>query len=177
MKENAPTLALILALNGAVGFWCASSPLRRSLLRRILLPFASATSLLLLVDGAADAADAFKVVVHSSRTLTTATKAQLSDIFLGHTTLWADDGSRILPVDQVETSPLRQDFSRRVHKRAASAVRSYWLQLMYSGRGVPPIEKATDDEVIAYVASHPGAVGYVTSSKSTDSVKVLRVDP
>jgi len=135
----------------------------------------TATLALVLVRSASPAED-YQVVVHRAKPITAMTRARLSDIFLGNTTEW-EDGSRILLVEQLETSPVRQDFSRHVHRRAASAVRSYWLQRMYAGRAVPPVEKATDEDVIAYVKSHPGAIGYVNSSASTDTVKVLKVDP
>ena len=64
-----------------------------------------------------------------------------------------------------------------MHGRKTSAVRSYWLQAIFSGRGVPPPEKASDGDVIAHVKEHVGAIGYVSSAAATAAVKVLKVDP
>jgi ABC-type phosphate transport system substrate-binding protein len=132
--------------------------------------------LALFLAGPAGAADAYKVVVFPGNPSAGVTRAELSDIFLGHATEWPD-GTRIVPVDQVETAPVRQAFSLQVHRRRAAAIRSHWLQVMYSGRGVPPVEKASDASVIAYVRTHAGAIGYVAGSTPTDGVKVLKVAP
>jgi ABC-type phosphate transport system substrate-binding protein len=71
-----------------------------------------------------------------------------------------------LPVDQAEGSSVRKAFSEAVHGRAPSAVEAYWQRQIFSGRGVPPLQKMSDDEVIAYVRSNPSAVGYVSRGAS-----------
>ena len=57
---------------------------------------------------------------------------------------------------------MRRIFSERVLKRSVAAVRNYWQQRIFSGRDVPPPEVEGDEAVVAYVAEHPGAVGYVS---------------
>lgn len=133
-------------------------------------------TILFAVSRASGSAETYKIVMHADRNMTAVTRAELSDMFLGHTAAWSD-GTRIVLVDQIATSQVRQDFSREVHGRSAAAIRSYWLQVMYSGRGVPPVEKKTDEEVLAYVATHPGAIGYVTSAASTGALQLLKVSP
>jgi hypothetical protein len=54
-------------------------------------------------------------------------------------------------------------------------VKSYWQQLIFSGRGVPPPELDTEEEVIRYVGRHPGALGYVSSYGEVGGVKVVIV--
>jgi ABC-type phosphate transport system substrate-binding protein len=57
-------------------------------------------------------------------------------------------------------------------------VKSYWQQQIFSGRDVPPPEKQTENDVVAFVRSNPGAIGYV--SKGVDigrGVKALSVAP
>ena len=62
-----------------------------------------------------------------------------------------------------------------LHK-SVSAVKSYWQQQIFSGRGVPPTERSTDSEVLAYVRSNPNAIGYVSSAAALGgSVKVVTV--
>jgi hypothetical protein len=60
-------------------------------------------------------------------------------------------------------------------QRSPAAVRNYWQQRIFTGRGVPPPELATDDAVLAYVREHRGAVGYGSTSAETGSVKVLEL--
>ena len=56
-----------------------------------------------------------------------------------------------------------------------SAVQNFWLQQVYSGRNTPPPVKATDAEVLAYVAATPGAIGYRGAAPAAGGVKVLTV--
>jgi ABC-type phosphate transport system substrate-binding protein len=119
---------------------------------------------------------AFKVVVNVGNRTDALSRQELSAIFLGRKTEWPD-GTRAVPVDQPESAPAREAFSRAVHGRAASAVRRYWMQILFSGRGVPPVEKSGDDAVLADVRARREVVGYVSSGARVDGVKVLRVDP
>jgi ABC-type phosphate transport system substrate-binding protein len=120
--------------------------------------------------------EGYKVVVHPDNAAVNLSRKQLSEIFLKRMTQWPD-GTRALPVDQPEGAPVRESFSFEIHGRKAAAIKSHWLQVVFSGRGVPPPEKEDDREVLAYVRAKPGAVGYVSAGARTDDVKVLRVEP
>jgi ABC-type phosphate transport system substrate-binding protein len=119
---------------------------------------------------------AYKVVVNSVNPTASLTRRELSALFLGRKTAWPD-GTKAVPIDQVETSAVRVAFSRDVHGRKPTAVKSYWLQILFSGRGVPPVEKAGDDQVLEGVRARAGAVGYVAAGAHTDGVKVLEIRP
>src|SRR5687767_10944127 len=58
-------------------------------------------------------AGGYKIIVNPVNPVTTLSKSQLSSIFLRRTTAW-DNGQPVKPVDQAETSPLREAFSREV---------------------------------------------------------------
>ena len=122
------------------------------------------------------AGEGFQVIVNVSGGPAAISRRELSTLFLGRRAAWPD-GSRSLPVDQGESSRTREAFSHAVHGRSAAAVRSYWLQILFAGRGVPPPERASDAEVLAYVRANPGAVGYVSEAGSTQGVRVLAVEP
>ena len=124
-----------------------------------------AASLLALVMGARPAAaQATKVVVivNASNATTELTNRELSRIFRKEVTRW-NDGSTILPVDLPERAPARAEFTQRVHGKPTQAIVAYWQQQIFSGRSVPPVERKNDAEVIEYVRTHPGAVGYVAA--------------
>lgn len=107
-------------------------------------------------------AQAFAVVVNAANPVQAVSRDQLAKIFLKKAT-WAS-GVATAPVDLPEDAPARAAFSKIVHKRSVGAVKSYWQQQIYAGRAVPPPEKATDEEVLAYVRANPGAIGYVSVS-------------
>ena len=89
--------------------------------------------------------------------------------------MWIN-GTTAMPVDQAASSDIREAFSLEVHGRDVGAIKSYWQRQIFSGRGVPPPELASDREVLDFVRANQGAVGYVsTSAKTGDGVKVLAV--
>lgn len=116
----------------------------------------------------------FQVVVHPSNPLTEVKRSQLAQLFFKKTTTW-ESGQPAHPVDLGEDSPVRAAFCDEVLKRSLPAVRAYWQQRIFSGRDVPPPEKPTDTDVLAFVRSNSGAVGYVSAGTSTQGVKVLVV--
>jgi ABC-type phosphate transport system substrate-binding protein len=136
--------------------------------------FLSAMVLALAVSTIASAAD-FKIVANNSVPASSLSKKAASDLFLKKTTKW-DNGAPAVPVDQVESSTARQGFSKSVHGKTAAAVKSYWNQQIFSGRDVPPVEKRSDAEILAFVRSTPGAIGYVSDGAATDGVRVLAVN-
>lgn len=107
---------------------------------------------------------AYKVVVNPVNPTTSLSKAQLASIFLRKTATW-DTGETVLPVDQVETSALRDTFSRDVLSMSPAAAAQQ--------AGTPSV--ATDREVLAYVRLKPGAIGYVSASVPAEGVKVVNV--
>ena len=72
-------------------------------------------------------------------------------------------------------SPVRQRFTLEIYGKQVIAISAYWQQMIFSGKGVPPPEKSTDADVVAYVRDTPGAIGYVWAGADTSSVKVVAV--
>lgn len=116
----------------------------------------------------------FQIVIHPQSTESALTREFLTEAFLKKTTRWPS-GGLIRPVDLRFDSPVRHQFSERVLRRSVAAVRSYWQQRIFSGRGVPPPEVESDAAVVRYVQQHPGGVGYVSGGADTREVKVLTV--
>lgn len=116
----------------------------------------------------------FRLVAHPSNPQRGAERSFVADAFLKKTTRW-ESGETIRPVDLRPAATTRKRFTERVLKRSVGAVRSYWQQRIFSGRDVPPPELDSDDEVLAFVAKYPGAVGYVSGSTKLKGVKELAV--
>lgn len=117
---------------------------------------------------------AFVVVAHPAAPVTELSRAQLSRLFLKKSTQWPD-GSPARPVEPLDPK-LREAFVRQVHQRSSAEVAAYWNVLIFSGRELPPLEKATSAEVVAYVRATPGALGYVASGIDTSGVKVVTME-
>lgn len=117
---------------------------------------------------------AFKVIVNSSNPTESLTKKEVSELFLKKKTKWKH-GQAVMPVDQSDTAGVRVDFSKQVHGRPVAAVEAFWQQKVFSGRDVPPPKKLTDQDVMSYVQSHPGAIGYVSAKTVVNDCKVIDV--
>ena len=116
----------------------------------------------------------FKVIVNTSNSVATMSKAQTSKLFMKKKTKW-ENGSKVVPVDLAESSPVRVEFSKAIHGKSVSSIKSYWQKLIFSGRAVPPSMKASDSDVVAFVKANPGAIGYVSGKAAVADVKILKI--
>jgi ABC-type phosphate transport system substrate-binding protein len=133
-----------------------------------------ASSVILAMAGAAQAADKYQVVVHWTNPLSTLNKDVVADIFLKKAVRWPD-GREVVPVDQSLQSPVREAFTREVLGNTILGVQNYWQQQITAGRK-PPLTKGSDDEVQAYVEHNPSAIGYVSGdAKLKSAMKLLKL--
>lgn len=116
----------------------------------------------------------YLVVVNQQNGASSLSRRFVSDVFLKKSTRWSND-SVVKPVDLGPDSSTRRAFSEEVLKRSVAEVKSYWQQVVFAGRDVPPPELAGDDEVLKFVAGHPGAIGYVSGTANVSTVKVVSV--
>jgi ABC-type phosphate transport system substrate-binding protein len=123
---------------------------------------------------AGSAAADYVVVVNPAVTTSTLARSEASRLFLRSTTQWPG-GEHVKPVDLAKGSPVRAAFTKEVLGRSMGAVEQYWTQSVFSGRAVPPPEKRSDAEVVAYVRETPGAIGYVSPGANTDGVRRVTI--
>jgi len=137
------------------------------------LSFIAIVVLLLSVSALAQA-PTYRVIVHPSNPATSFSRDSLTEAFLKKVSRWPD-GEVIRPVDLRSRSPVRREFAEHVLRRSMAAVRSYWQQLIFSGRNIPPLELDSDAAVVAYVQKNRGAIGYVSGEAKVDGVKVVSI--
>ncbi len=108
--------------------------------------------------------DPVAVCVDADNDITTITAEELSQIYAGTVTNWAQLGGRDVPVVVIGReagSGTRQAFEK-------------WLGM--EGECVYTNEYSSDGAVMAKVSSIHGAVGYISASLADDSVNVLALD-
>lgn len=118
---------------------------------------------------------ALVVIVNVKNGVRALDKKTITDMFLKKRTQWSDDGV-IVPVDQSRGSVVRGQFSDQVLGRSVAAVRTYWNRLVFSGRGVPPQELGSDEDVVKYVAKREGAIGYIAGSVNLKDTGVKAIE-
>jgi ABC-type phosphate transport system substrate-binding protein len=111
-------------------------------------------------------------VVSSKSPVTTLSKNQVVDIFLGRASRFPN-GEPALPIDQAEGSAVRDEFYAKVAGKAAPQVKAHWAKIIFTGRGHPPEEAPNSVEVKKLIAKNPNAIGYMENNLVDGSVRVL----
>lgn len=113
------------------------------------------------------------VIVHPSNNDSLDSKI-VQRIFLGKEKKFPN-GSECVAVNQVAETGIRQSFDKDILGRSSSQVSAYWSKLVFTGKGIPPEEVASDAEVIELVSQNPAFIGYIDRASATDSVKIVEL--
>jgi ABC-type phosphate transport system substrate-binding protein len=112
------------------------------------------------------------LVVGANSPVTTLSKQQSADIFMGKATSFPS-GGEIKLLDQPEASPMREEFYSKVTGKSAAQAKAYWAKLSFTGRGRPPREGQSSADIKRQVASDSKLIGYIEKSAVDSSVKVI----
>jgi len=122
----------------------------------------------------AESPGAYRLIVHPSNNAREVDRSFVAQAFLKKVTHWPS-GETIEPVDLDQRSPVRRRWSEEVLNRSVEAVKSYWQQMIFSGRALPPPEVTTDEQVINFVIHRAGGIGYVSADANVHGARVLSV--
>ena len=111
-------------------------------------------------------------VVSAKSPVTTLSKDQVVDIFLGKASRFPD-GSPAVPIDQVEGSAARDEFYLKSAGKSPAQLKAHWSKIIFTGRGQPPKEVVNSVEVKKRLVENPNAIGYIEQNLVDGSVKVV----
>lgn len=117
------------------------------------------------------ATQSFAVVVAADVDESTLTRETLSFIFQRKQVFWKN-GKRIQPVNLPPAHPLRRAFSQCVLGREPDAMEDYWREMYFHGV-LPPHVLESEEAIVLFVNSTPGAIGYVSACAPNMHAKVL----
>lgn len=100
------------------------------------------------------------------------TLEQVRDIYLNRSKS-LPGGERATPYELSESSAVREVFHNEVTGRSNAQLKAFWSQQVFTGKGQPPQELASESAMKAAVAATPGGIGYIDAGEVDDSVKVL----
>jgi ABC-type phosphate transport system substrate-binding protein len=110
------------------------------------------------------------IIVHPSNAATLS-RDDVNKIFTGRAKSFAD-GKTVEPLNLADSVAVKADFDQKALGRSSSQMKAYWSKLVFTGKGTPPKELASEQEVIDAVAKNPAAIGYVSAGAVNGSVKV-----
>lgn len=115
-----------------------------------------------------------KVIVNSAVGVQSVSAESVKDIFLGKSTKFDNGEKATFAV--LKEGATHDAFLGNVVGKTPSQFLSYWRKLAFSGKGAMPQEFDSEDALVAFVKSTPGAIGYVSEGTATDGVTVVAVD-
>ena len=111
------------------------------------------------------------IVVHPSNA-NQLSDSDISRAFLGKLKTFSD-GQSIVAVNGAANSDTRVAFEKGVLKKSPAQVKAYWSKRLFTGKGKPLKELASDAEVLSFIAANPNAIGYIDAASADASVKVI----
>jgi ABC-type phosphate transport system substrate-binding protein len=113
------------------------------------------------------------VIVNNGVKTTEASSYDIHSVFTGEKSSLGD-GSHVNPVT-LKAGPIHEAFLKEYVGKGDAAYRTAWRSLVFSGQGSMPKTLDTESALVDYVASTPGAIGYVGKDTAHDKVKTLAV--
>ena len=124
---------------------------------------------LLLIAGVVNANE--ELVVIASGTLPKVDLSTLQRLYTGRIVSVGQQAAT--PLGLPAGDPLRKRFLEGILGQTEEQYTGYWLVRRYVGKGAPPQEFATVDEMLRQLASTPGAVAYVPVSKVPSGANII----
>jgi ABC-type phosphate transport system substrate-binding protein len=111
------------------------------------------------------------VIAHSSVPVDTIEKIDLLDFYTGDIRVWQDENP-VVVFDLKTKNDVKKSFYRFIGK-STSRMKSIWMKKMLAGESDPPMTMASEAEMLAKVASTPGAIGFISGVLVAENVKTL----
>ena len=112
------------------------------------------------------------VIVNPGSGVTRLTRGQAAQIFLGNQKFLAE-GLVALPVEPANPAENRAHFYQLLVNMSLAEVRTYWTQVFFNDQAQPPHQAKNSDEVLEFVATGKGAVGFIEQSKLNRRVRAV----
>lgn len=82
-------------------------------------------------------------------------------------------GVNVVAVNAGSGSPLRSRFLQQYLNQDEEKYTAYWTVRRYIGKGTPPRELPGSAEILQFVQSTPGAIGYIDDADNKPGLNVL----
>lgn len=115
------------------------------------------------------------VVVSAQSPVSSLSRAELADIFLGRLSR-LPTGDPVVPIDQAERTAAYNEFYSVYVGQTAAQVKAHWSRLIFTGRGRPPQSVASGADAAEIVASNPNAIAYVSSDVVDERLRIVTIE-
>lgn len=126
------------------------------------------------MDTEVRAENQYEIVANSGVSEKILTVNSLRSIFSMRLKTWPD-GTKIRVFVLSDEDELHQIFSKEKLNVFPYQLRSTWDRLVFSGTGQAPTKVNSNEEMLAKIASTPGAIGYLWKANINENVNVLEI--
>jgi TonB family protein len=141
-------------------------------MRRLRMFLVAAGLVLMTLTSLSPASD-IKIIANSSVNEDSISASELRRVYL-QIKISLADGTHVEPVLE-NGGPAHHIFLQDYLGMSEDDLQTYYRTLLFTGKGSIPKKLGSDAEVVAYVARTKGAIGYVSGTANTDTVKTLAV--
>lgn len=110
------------------------------------------------------------IVINPQNDIKSMTSSQVAQYFLGGSV-------QFTPLEQANGSPIRLEFYKKVLEKEPPQVQAIWARIVFTGKGKPPKELKSSDEIKKAIRENVNAIGYIEKAAVDDSVKVIASIP
>ncbi|MGZ0018770.1 hypothetical protein [Nitrosomonas sp. wSCUT-2] len=126
------------------------------------------------IDTGVRAENSYEIVANPGVNEKILTVNSLRSIFSMRLKTWPD-GTKIRVFVLSDDDELHQIFSKEKLNVFPYQLRSTWDRLVFSGTGQAPTKVSSNEEMLAKIASTPGAIGYLWKANINENVNVLEI--
>ncbi|PKO92872.1 MAG: hypothetical protein CVU16_06245 [Betaproteobacteria bacterium HGW-Betaproteobacteria-10] len=112
------------------------------------------------------------VVVNAHCGVAAMTRNEVINIFFGRNRQFFN-GVEARPVDLEDAHADRASFYRALVGKELADINAYWSRQVFSGRMQPPPKVRNHEEVLRWIMSHPGGIGFIDLAKADARVRVV----
>lgn len=118
-------------------------------------------------------ADDLVIIGNRSVPVSEMSQTDIQNIYLGKTKVW-DNGMKVVVV-ALGDGDVSDRFLKNYVKKNSNTFNMYWKKQVFTGGGKPPASFDKEKDLVEYVSTTKGAVGYVSSQSVSDNVKIILV--
>ncbi len=113
------------------------------------------------------------LIVHPDTPIEHLSKKELQKIYMNRKNFW-ENGTTIKAAS-LKKGSLHEQFLTDLVRKTEQQYSTYWKRMIFTGKGNPPKSFDSSQEVMAFVAATPGAIGYVDKDLKLEGVKTIEI--
>jgi ABC-type phosphate transport system substrate-binding protein len=105
-----------------------------------------------------------EVIVHPSNAATL-DKDSIQRIYLGKTRAFPGGGEAVA-ISLKEGSGPEGEFTKNVLNKSAKQLKAYWAKMVFTGKGTPPRQIDSAEEMVKLISTNPNLIGFVPAGSA-----------